>query len=397
VLPPIDPARNVMSERDLTSPDGTPELGVPSANGAPGARITVVFPLYRAAGTVAGLVEAIARQRPPAGLDPARWLEVIFMDDASGDGTVERLRQELETADLPFRVRVCENERNLGLARNLNRGLAMVETDYVLTCHGDCRFGSDDYVARAVDLLDGNPDVAAVSGQSIADVEAGLSRVEKVYLAANLMDVFPDGGEDLVPVGFAEGRCDSFRMAPLAAAGFYETALRTAGEDQVLAARMRTDGYRVCQAPGLRYYLSVSSAQDSLLKLIRHAQLFGRVHPYLLLVNRGTLAGAAGATAGRNRTRRSMLRALQLLGGASWVWLGASLATRRPSAVPSVLIVGTTLAKARLFRRYVRDLRFGPGDLVALAALQPALDLSYAAGFLKGLTLLVRRGDRTIA
>ncbi len=370
---------------------------MPTQNGAAGARITVVFPLYQAAASVAGLVEAVARQRPPANADPGRWVEVIFMDDASRDDTVDRLRRELETADLPFRVRVVENEQNVGLARSLNRALGMVETDYVLTCHGDCRFGSDDYVARAVGLLDGNPDVAVVSGQSIADVEAGLSRVEKVYLAANLMDVFPDGEDGLVPVGFAEGRCDSFRMAALQAAGFYDTTLRTAGEDQVLASRMRADGYRVCRAPGLRYYLSVSTAQDSLLKLVRHAQLFGRVHPYLLLASRGTLPGAVGATAGRNRTRRSMLRALQLLGGASWVWLATSLATRRPAAPPAALIVGTTLAKSGLFRRYVRHLRFGRGDLAALAAIQPALDLSYAAGFLKGLTLLVRRGDRTIA
>jgi hypothetical protein len=272
----------------------------------------------------------------------------------------------------------------------------MVETDYVLTCHGDCRFGSDDYVARAMTLLDENPDVAVVSGQSMADVEAGLSRAEKVYLAANLMDVFPDGDGDLVPVGFAEGRCDGFRMEALRAAGFYDITLRTAGEDQVLAARMRAGGYRVCRAPGLRYYLSVSTAQDSPLKLVRHARLFGRVHPYLLLSNRGTLAGAAGAAAGRNRTERSLLRALQLVGGLSWAWLAASLATRRPAGPPLAAIAGTSMAKSALFARYVRRLGFGGGDVATLAALQPPLDVSYAAGFLKGLVVLIGRGDRTI-
>jgi hypothetical protein len=221
--------------------------------------------------------------------------------------------------------------------------------------------------------------------------------VEKVYMAANLMDVFPDGEEGLVPVGFAEGRCDSFRMEALRSAGFYDTTVRTAGEDQVLAARMRADGYRVCRAPGLRYYLSVSTSQDSLLKLVRHAQLFGRVHPYLLLANRGTIAGAAGAAAGDNRTRRSLLRLLQLVGGAAWVWLGASLLTRRSAVPAATVIAGTTLVKVGLFRRYVRRLRFDRREVAELAAIQPALDLSYAVGFLKGLTLLVRRGNRTIA
>ena len=318
-----------------------------AGEGATQARITVVFPLYRTADSVAGLVEAVARQRPPADADPARWAEVVFIDDASPDDTVAQLRRALEAVPLPIPARLVQNDRNLGLSRSLNRALEMVETDYVLTCHGDCRFGSDDYLARAVALLDENPDVAVVSGQSIADVEAGLSRAEKVYLAANLMDVFPDGDEDLVPVGFAEGRCDGFRMAAMRAAGLYDTTVRTAGEDQVLAARLRADGYRVCRAPGLRYYLSVSTAQDSPLKLVRHVRLFGRVHPYLLLVNRGTLAGAAGAQAGGNRSRRTLLRVLQLAGGLSWAWLVAALATRRPAGPPLALIAGTTRRQVR--------------------------------------------------
>jgi glycosyltransferase involved in cell wall biosynthesis len=152
---------------------------VPDGNGATAARITVVFPLYRTAESVAGLVEGIARQRPPAGADPARWAEVLFIDDASPDDTAARLQRCLEEVSLPICTRFVQNERNLGLSRSLNRALEMVETDYVLTCHGDCRFGSEDYVARAVELLDENPDVAVVSGQSIADVETGLSRAEK--------------------------------------------------------------------------------------------------------------------------------------------------------------------------------------------------------------------------
>ncbi len=263
-----------------------------NGNGTSRARITVVYPLWRAASTVDALVEAVARQRPPEGADPSSWLEVLFIDDASPDGTVERLREALLAADVPFPVRVLENERNLGLAGNLNRALATVATDYVLTCHVDCRFGSDDYVAHAVRLLDAHPDVGAIAGQSTADPDAGLSRAEKVYMAANLMDVFPEEVEGLVPVGFAEGRCDAFRMAGLEKAGFYDTTLRTAGEDQILASRLRAEGYRVCQAPSLHYHLSVSSSQDSLRKLVRHARLFGRMHPYLLFVNRGTMAGA---------------------------------------------------------------------------------------------------------
>lgn len=379
----------------MGSPD-TVVAGELNGTGPSKARITVIFPTYHASNAVAGLVASIGRQRPPVDADAEHWLEVIFIDNASTDDTLEQLDRELDTAKLSFPVRVIRNEQNLGLARSFNRALAAVSTPYVLTCHADCRFTSDDYVARVVDLLDRYPDVAVVSGQSIADTDSGLSRVEKVYLAANLMDIFPEGTKELEPVGFAEGRCDGFRMDVLRKVGFYDTTLRRAGEDQVMSARMRAAGYRVCRAPGLRYYLSVSSDQDSLMKLVRHARLFGSVTPYLLLGNRGTLDGIVGEAAGRNRTLRTTLRALQLAGAVSLAGVAVAAATRR-SPVPAVAAVGCTNAlKAILFARYVRHLKFQAGDTVALIVLQPLLDIAYASGLLKGLLGLARRGDRAV-
>jgi GT2 family glycosyltransferase len=360
------------------------------------ARVTVVIPAHNAADAVTDLVQAIRCQQPIAGAKP-EWMEVIFIDDASTDSTLERLQVELADAMVPFRVRVMHNADNLGLAASLNRALLTVETEYVLTCHQDCRFGSADYLANVVALLDRYPDVAVVSGQPMADVEGGLSRVEKVYFAANVMDIFPEESSELEPVGFAEGRCDGFRIRAVREAGFYDTALHHAGEDQVLAARMRAAGYRVCRAPSLRYYLSVSSHQDSLVKLVRHAQLFGRVHPYLLLANKGTIGGVAGATAGRNRVLRATLRAAQLAGAVSWLGLAVAVGTRRSTGPAVAALVGTNLVKSALFLRYVRDLRFDLRDVSALAALQPALDMAYAAGLVNGVWQLLRRGERTIS
>jgi glycosyltransferase involved in cell wall biosynthesis len=361
------------------------------------ARLTVVFPTYNAAGAVPGLVAGVAAQEPPEGAPLDSWLEVIFIDNDSSDDTVDRIHAQLAAQQLPYRVRVIRNEENLGLARSFNRALEAVETDYVLTCHADCRFASERYLASVIEILDANPALAVVSGQPIADVEGGLSRVEKVYLAANLMDIFPDGDEPLQPVGFAEGRCDGFKMQALRAAGFYDTTLRRAGEDQILSARLRALGYRVCRAPGLRYYLSVSSDQDSLLKLVRHANLFGRVHPYLLLAHRGTVLGISGEAAGRNRSIRAGLRLLQLAGAASSIWFVASIAVRRPSPAAAAAVVAVNVPKWRLFNRYVRQLHFEPQDIAALAALQPALDVAYTAGFIEGLWRARRGGIQPIA
>jgi hypothetical protein len=50
-------------------------------------------------------------------------------------------------------------------------------------------------------------------------------------------------------------------------------------------------------------------------------------------------------------------------------------------------------SKYALFGRYVRRLEFDAGDLAALTALQPALDVAYAAGVVRGLGHL-RAGER---
>jgi hypothetical protein len=98
--------------------------------------------------------------------------------------------------------------------------------------------------------------------------------------------------------------------------------------------------------------------------------------------------------AGRNRQLRSVLRALQLAGAASWIALIAATATGRARGPAAAAVVGTGLLKSGLFLRYVRQLQFEAGDLAALIALQPALDVAYASGILSGLRQLARRENR---
>src|SRR5205809_3347729 len=44
--------------------------------------------------------------------------------------------------------------------------------------------------------------------------------------------------------------------------GFYDPTLRTAGEDQVLAAKLRAKGYEVYQAPDLPYRRSFARSEE---------------------------------------------------------------------------------------------------------------------------------------
>jgi glycosyltransferase involved in cell wall biosynthesis len=363
-----------------------PETLVP-----PGPRITVVFLLYQAARVAPGLVEMMARQAHAGHAHQPDWLEALFMDDASTDGTARAVEETLARLGSPQHYRLVVNPDNLGLAGTLNKALGLVRTPYVLTCHLDCRFGGEDYVATMLELMERHPRAAAITGQPAVARDAVLPFTEKLNVAANLMDIFPaDSTEEVVPVGFAEGRCDVFRIEALREVGLYDTHLRVAGEDQVLAARLRDKGYEVYQAPRLVYYLSVSGEQDSVGKIVRHQRLFGRVHPYIVMGVQGTRSGILGPSAGTNRVRRAFLRITQVASSGAYLLVTITLLAGGPTWLWAGIVLLVLLAKAILFWRHLRAVRPNLLELAAFVLVQPALDLSYAVGLAQGLWHLAR-------
>jgi GT2 family glycosyltransferase len=358
------------------------EAGLAAAKGR---RITVVFLLYRAASEVPGLLAALRGQRHPALAEQSDWLEALFMDDASGDDTPRVLEDSLRAIGSPAHYRVELNPRNLGLAATLNKALGLVRTPYVLTCHLDCRFGREDYVAAMLDLLERHPTVAAITGQPVVRPPHEMPFAEKLNVITNLMDIFPAEIQDeLVPVGFAEGRCDAFRLDALLAVGLYDTTLRTAGEDQVLAAKLRTKGYSICQAPALPYQLSVSGEQDTVWRLARHQWLFGLAHPYILLRTQGTGEGVVSGRAGGNRRARALLRLVQAGATVGLLLAAVALGFGHPW-LALVAIAPAFAAKLALFARHLRTVPLSLGEHLAFWLAQPLLDAAYTVGLIQGL------------
>ena len=204
------------------------------------------------------------------------------------------------------------------------------------------------------------------------------------------MDVLPDDSpEELVPVGFAEGRCDVFRVEALRSVGFYDTHLRVSGEDQVLAAKLRRAGWEIWQAPQQLYNLSVSGEQDSVVKLVRHQRLFGRTDPYILFAVPGTHHGLLTARAGRNRRRRALLRGSQLAASAAYL-LAAVLLLGGSPWVAALVLAGAVLSRGPLYRRHAALVRLRPAEAARLALVQPLLDLAFTEGLAEGVWYLAR-------
>lgn len=84
-------------------------------------------------------------------------LELIWIDNASTDGTVERMRAQFPN------LQPSVNPRNLGFCAGHNQGLAACRTPYYLALNQDVVLDPD-YIAKLCDWLDAEPEVALASG-----------------------------------------------------------------------------------------------------------------------------------------------------------------------------------------------------------------------------------------
>lgn len=96
-----------------------------------GPRVSVVMPCYRHAAFVEAAAQSVLRQT-------FADLELIAVDDASGDGTVEILRGLRDP-----RLRLHENATNLGAHASLNLGVARARGEFVTILNSDDVFHPD--------------------------------------------------------------------------------------------------------------------------------------------------------------------------------------------------------------------------------------------------------------
>lgn len=90
--------------------------------------VSVFIPAYNAAPYIGHAIQSVLGQTH-------RDLELLVLDDASTDATAEAVRPHL--ADK--RVRYIRNDANLGMSRNWNKGISLLESQYI------AKLDADDY------------------------------------------------------------------------------------------------------------------------------------------------------------------------------------------------------------------------------------------------------------
>lgn len=115
------------------------------------AKVTVLMPTYNVAPYVKEAIESVLQQTYSD-------LELLVIDDDSTDGTLD-----VVSAIEDPRIRIVRNERNLGLADNLNRGLSLITTEYVARMDGD-DIALPNWLEKEMAYLEAHPEVGVCGG-----------------------------------------------------------------------------------------------------------------------------------------------------------------------------------------------------------------------------------------
>lgn len=106
--------------------------------------ISVVIPVFRNATGALELIHSLSRQELP----PSQPLEIVVVDDGSGDGSEARLRQcESE------RIRVVILPRNEGRSAARNAGAKSARGEFLVFIDCDCRPATTHFLASHIEML----------------------------------------------------------------------------------------------------------------------------------------------------------------------------------------------------------------------------------------------------
>jgi hypothetical protein len=184
-----------------------------------------------------------------AGVDwPADRLELLVVDNASGDGSADRIRAAVPGA------RVVESDVNRGFAGGCNVGAAEARGEYLAFINNDARPGAD-WITAAVEVLETQADVAAVAskvldweGERIDFVDGSLTWYGMGYKRECEQ---PDTGEWDKPkdVLFATGAAMFVRAGVYRAVDGFDDRYFMFYEDVDLGWRLNLLGWRVRYVP----------------------------------------------------------------------------------------------------------------------------------------------------
>lgn len=220
--------------------------------------VAVCIVTHNAAPDMPGCLESVARltHRP---------LEVVVVDCASSDGSLEAARASAGVlpADIPFQA--VDLGENLGFAGGMNAAIRLTEAPFILSLNADAR-PEPDFLTRLLARSEAHPElrVAAVTGRLVRPdgrLDACGMRLTRTWRHLDRGSGEADHGQLSIPerVFGATGAASLFRRAALDDAAvppippetseIFDPRFHSFREDAELCFRLRERGWEVLYEP----------------------------------------------------------------------------------------------------------------------------------------------------
>ncbi len=187
--------------------------------------VSIVVPTYRKKELLASTLNSLSAQTYPHDL-----IEVVVVDDCSGDGT----REFLDDLSTPFRIKAVSHEVNKGRAAARNTGVAAASGEIVIFLDDDMRTDPR-LVASHVRFHDAHPNAGGI-GNAVTAPELGDSLLFR-YIDSRGVHKLPPGRRS--PARYFVTNNASVPRGALLEAGLFDEAFRSYGfEDTELAFRL---------------------------------------------------------------------------------------------------------------------------------------------------------------
>jgi GT2 family glycosyltransferase len=229
----------LIKEKTITT---RPET-LPQENNKSNPLVSVVIVTWNRKAEVLKTVQSVHDQK-------YKYVEIVVVDNASTDGTVEALRQAYPE------IKVIRLEENLGASAGRNPGISAAEGEIVFLLDSDASLGKET-IQNAVHKLQEHSEVGVIACKVVNADTKQLDRIAGwIYSEKDKVDQ----DQEFLSFSFSECGC-AIRKEVLDEVGFFWDSLFFGGEGEELSLRIWDAGYSILYSPDSIIYHRVSQNQ----------------------------------------------------------------------------------------------------------------------------------------